>query len=110
MFFLAYNFSEIFDINQKEGLHLINFALNYSENQNLTTSMSCLDFLSNILDDYFDETVINTIFRRFVSMKNVGDNGGKVIFTIMDKNLSSQFLSYSQDIYMNLVQALFDRI
>lgn len=52
-FFLAYNYGEIFK-NPLDGSYWVDYALKYQAHP--TTKYMALDFISNIVDEYFTET------------------------------------------------------
>ena len=66
--FLAYNYSEIYEI-QSEGEGWLALAINY--NAHPTTSFCAFDFFSNIVEDYFNPSLLDK-FTDNISMGKIG--------------------------------------
>jgi hypothetical protein len=61
--FLAYNYGEVFK-NPFDGSFWIDFALSYKAHP--TTRYMALDFISNIVDEYFTEPFFNEIVKLII--------------------------------------------
>jgi len=82
--FLAYNYGEVFR-NPQDGAFWIEFALNY--NKHPTSRYMGLDFISNVVDEYFTEHLYTQIIQLILNCKSQ-ESG--LLWNIVGKLFSSQ--------------------
>ena len=84
-------------------MHLIEFAMNYSQHPN--GEIFALDFLSNIIDDFYNENFIIALANKLVNFHR-----HLTIFNAMDRILNTHYQRLSEDLWMCIVQSTLARL
>lgn len=99
--FLAYNYGELFK-NPRDGENWIAFAINYQAHP--TARYLAYDFLSNLVEDYFNEIFLNTITDEITNGKI------SLVWEVVTKILENHYDQLSANGIISVINKLFVRI